>query len=257
VKPEKPGISFYRVQVRARQELPAGDGPSEEATLANNVGYVAVDRGAGPYRVLYVAGRPNWDFKFLNRAVQEDPQIQLTALIRVANREPKFNFIGRAGESSNPLFRGFTDQAPEEVERYDQPVLVRLNTKDEQELRTGFPAAPEDLYVYHAVIVDDLESSFFTPDQAALLQKFVSERGGGFVMLGGMESFQQGGYYRNPIGDMLPVYLDRTEKHPPGPLRLELSREGLLQSWARVRDQEGDEKSASGMVPFRDNPSAR
>lgn len=252
VKPEKPGISFYRVQVRARQELPAGDGPSEEATLANNVGYVAVDRGAGPYRVLYVSGRPNWDFKFLNRAVQEDPQIQLTALIRVAKREPKFNFIGRAGESSNPLFRGFTDQAPEEVERYDQPVLVRLNTKDEQELRTGFPAAPEDLYVYHAVIVDDLESSFFTPDQAALLQKFVSERGGGFVMLGGMESFQQGGYYRNPIGDMLPVYLDRTEKHPPGPLRLELSREGLLQSWARVRDQEGDEKKRlQAMVPFQ------
>ena len=31
-----------------------------------------VDRGQGPFRVLYVTGRPNWDFKFLRRAIAED-----------------------------------------------------------------------------------------------------------------------------------------------------------------------------------------
>jgi len=30
-------------------------------------------------------------------------------------------------------------------------------------------------------------------------------------MLGGMESFQQGKYQRTPIGDMLPVYLERVD----------------------------------------------
>jgi uncharacterized membrane protein len=254
IRPETPGLSFYQLHVRAKGEVDSvGAAKSEEATLANNTRVLVVDRGHGPYRILYVSGRPNWEFKFLNRALEEDPQIQLVGLIRVAKREPKFNFIGRPGETSNPLFRGFGTQSPEEVERYDQPVLVRLNTKDEVELRSGFPRTPEDLYGYYAVIVDDLEAEFFAPDQVALLQRFVSERGGGFLMLGGMECFQQGKYQRTPIGDMLPVYLDHVEEtKPPGPLHLNLTREGWLQPWARLRDNEADEKSRiQNMAPFQ------
>ncbi len=266
LKPEQPGLSFYQVRVGTRAEMAAAapaptsgagkaeTGPkSEEATTANNARVLAVDRGQGPFRVLYVSGRPNWEFKFLNRAVEADAQVQLVGLIRVAKREPKFDFRGRAGETSNPLFRGFGNQSAEEVQRYDQPVLVRLNTRDEVELRAGFPKIPEDLYGYHAVIVDDLEAEFFSPDQAQLLQKFVSERGGGFLMLGGMESFQEGKYLRTPVGDMLPVYLDRDEgpTEPPGELRLQLAREGWLQAWARLRDNESDERSRlDTMAPF-------
>ena len=255
LRPEKHGLSFYRVNVRARSESgsPGHQGKTDEATLANNRSAVVVDRGHGPYRILYVSGRPTWEFKFLNRAVQEDDQLQLVGLIRIARREPKFNFMGRPGETSNPLFRGFGSQATEDVERYDQPVVVRLNTRDEFELRGGFPTTPEDLYGYHAVIVDHLEAEFFTPDQAALLQRYVSERGGGFLMLGGMESFREGGYQRTPVGDMLPVYLDPVEQtNPPGPLRLELTREGWLQPWARLRDNEADEKARlQTMAPFQ------
>ena len=98
-----------------------------------------------------------------------------------------------------------------------------------------------------------MKPKFFTPDQAALLQRFVSERGGGFIMLGGMESFQQGKYQRTPIGDMLPVYLDLVEQsQAPASLRLDLTREGLLQTWARLRDTESAEKtrpSGNGSVP--------
>ncbi len=255
LRPQKQGVCFYRLNVRAQAELGRREAPSSssEATLANNTTVLVVDRGHGPYRILYVSGRPNWEFKFLNRAVQEDDQLQLVGLLRVAKREPKFNFLGRAGESSNPLFRGFNNQSSEEVERYDQPVLVRLNTRDEFELRAGFPRTAEDLYAYHAVIIDDLEAGFFSPDQATLLQKFVSERGGGFLMLGGMETFQQGKYQRTPIGDMLPVYLDHVdETNAPGPLRYDLTREGFLQSWARVRDNEADEKARlQNMAPFQ------
>jgi uncharacterized membrane protein len=252
LRPDKPGLCFYRIRVGTKAEMTAtaDTQKTKEATLANNAQVMVVDRRRGPYRVLYVAGRPNWEFKFLNRALQEDQEIELVGLIRAANREPKFNFLGRAGETSNPLFRGFDAQGQEEVERYDQPVLVRLNTRDEFELRSGFPSKPEDLYSYHAVILDDLEAGFFSPDQALLLQKFVSERGGGFLMLGGMESFQQGKYQRTPIGDMLPVYLDRAEAaHPPGPLRLDLTREGMLQPWARLRDNEADERSRLADMP--------
>ncbi len=259
LKPEKHGLSFYQIRAGTPGLAPAPGAPpppSEEATLANNNRVFAVDRGQGPYRVLYVSGRPNWEFKFLNRAIAEDEQVQLVALIRIAKREPKFEFRGRAGETSNPLFRGFGQQAAEDVQRYDQPVIMRLNVRDENELNSGgnrFPRLPEDLYGYHAVILDDVEAEFFTPEQAQLLNKFVAERGGGLLMLGGMESFREGNYQRTPIGETLPVYLDAGEgaaaEPPPGPVHYQLAREGWLQAWARLNPTEADERARMEAMP--------
>ena len=244
IKPSHRGITFYRVHVGAEKNESI-----VEATTANNDRVVVVDRGGGPYRILYVCGRPNWEYKFLNRAIQEDDQLQLVALIRIARREPKFTFRGRAGESSNPLFRGF-GQTDEETERYDQPVLVRQNTKDEFELKGGFPKTADDLYGYHAIILDDLESDFFTADQRLLIQKYVADRGGGFLMLGGPDSFIQGKYDRTPIGDMLPFYLSGAPTGKPlEDVEYKLTREGWLQAMARLRGTEADEKERLGEVP--------
>ena len=256
LRPERAGVSFYRLRAGLKTEMDGADGAApvatQEATQVNNQRVVAVDRGHGPHRILYVSGRPNWEFKFLNRAVQADDQLQLVALVRIALREPKFEFRGRAGETGNPLFRGFGDQSREEVARYDQPVLVRLNTRDELELRGGFPRTPEDLFGYEAVIIDDLEAGFFAPDQAALLARYVAERGGGLLMLGGVDTFQHGGYHRTPIGDLLPVYLDKVDERKATHWKYSLAREGWLQSWARVRDTEEAEKSRrEGMPPFQ------
>lgn len=251
LKPEKPGISFYELRARPQSEdgTLTNAAASTEATLANNRRTLVVDRGAGPYRILYVAGRPNWEFKFLNRALAEDPQVQLVGLIRVAKREPKFDFRSAAAGDVNKFYKGF-DKVGEETERYDQPVLTRFNTRDENELRSGFPRTAEELYGYHAVIIDDLESAFFTRDQMALLQKFASERGGGVMMLGGQESFTEGGYDRTPIGDMLPVYLNRPVEYPKETeYKFELSREGWLQPWMRLRSEEGAEKQRIGGMP--------
>jgi uncharacterized membrane protein len=251
-RPEKAGVNFYELRVGLRDELGATNrqAVTREVTLLNNTRMIPVDRGRAEHRVLYVAGRPNWDYKFLHRAIEEDPQVRLVGLLRIARREAKFDFRGRGGETSNPLFRGFGNQAREDTERYDQPVIVRLNTRDELELRNGFPGTPEDLYRYEAVILDDLEFAFFTPDQAVLLQKFVSERGGGLLMLGGMECFQQGNYDRTPIGEMLPIYLDHVpQPDSPAPVRLTLEREGWLQAWARLRETEAGENTRLQAMP--------
>ena len=40
-------------------------------------------------------------------------------------------------------------------------------TLDEVELRDGFPKSADELYRYHAIILDDLEAAFFTHDQLA------------------------------------------------------------------------------------------
>jgi uncharacterized membrane protein len=255
LRPDRSGVSFYtvRASLKGEEDLAAGPGKSEEATLANNSRIATVDRGGGPYRVLYVSGRPNWEFKFLRRALEEDDEVNLVGLVRVARREPKFTFLGRPGERTNPLFRGFGNQQDEQAEQYDQPVLIRLKTEDGEELRDGFPRSTAELYRYHAVILDDLESGFFSQDQLSLLQQFVSRRGGGFLMLGGNESFVEGKYQRTPVGEMLPVYLDRPANDEAADSHsLVLTREGWLQPWIRLRTNEEDERQRlAGMPEFR------
>lgn len=241
----KPGVSFQRLELKGE----AGT----EATLANNTRLLAADRGAGPYRVLYVAGRPNWEYKFLRRAIAGDDDIQMPALVRIAKREPKFEWRGRAGESVNPLFRGFGAKDSEEAQRYDQPVLIRLGTRDARELSDGFPKAPEDLFAeFRAIILDDIEASFFTQEQMNLIERFVSERGGALLMLGGQESYRGGSYQHTPVGRMLPVYLDQAGSVPAvADARFNLTREGWLEPWMRLRaDRADDEKRLSTMAGF-------
>jgi len=255
VRPEKTGVLFYSLNAAEmlKDESLAESAASSEATAANNHRTIVVERGKGPYRILYVAGRPNWEYKFLMRAVSEDPQVQLVGLLRVARREPKYDWRGRFGETTNPLYRGFDGVDDEQTEQYDQPVLVRLNARDDVELRDGFPRTRQELFGYHAVILDDVEAEFFTSEQMDLLRSFVSERGGGFLMLGGKESFQKGNFERTAIGRLLPVHLDRLPQEPPADRgRLNLTRQGWLQPWARLRDNEqAEEQRLSNMPDFR------
>lgn len=250
----RPGLSFYRVVV-AEAALAAqlgGDAwrpRAQEAVLQNNERLISVDRGQGPYRVLYLAGRPNWEYKFLRRALAGDPEIQLPSLIRIAKREPKFEWRGRTGETSNPLFRGFGQQG--EAQRYDQPVLTRLGTRDAAELRDGFPKSAEELMgEYRAIVIDDLEAEFFTQEQLQLIERFVSDRGGALLMLGGQECYQAGGYEHTPVGRMLPVHLDRLSREPPvADGRFNLSREGWLEPWTRLRPARAAEEQRLAQMP--------
>jgi len=255
LRPDRTGVLFYHLDVT--EEMPQNQ-PSDqqqvqtEATMANNRHTFVVDRGREPHRILYVSGRPNWEFKFLRRAVSEDEQVQLVGLLRVARREPKYDWRGRRGEQTNPLYRGFDNKDQEQAEQYDQPVLVRMyppGPEDPTELRDGFPKTAEDLFRYHAVILDDVEAGFFTHDQMDLLRRFVAERGGGFLMLGGKESFREGDFQRTPIGRMLPVHLDPIETQAIARVHLNLTREGLLQPWARLRDTEQDEQKRLSEMP--------
>ena len=246
-RPEASGISFYRFQVGlAEVDLAATDVEAEdnfEGTIVNNQRIVVVDRGGGPYRILYVAGRPNWEYKFLKRALEEDDQVQLVGLIRIAKRAPRFEFKGRRDEVENPLYRGF-DKKDELTEQYDQPVMTRLNVRNEKELVGGFPKKAEDLFEYAAIIIDDLEAGFFTMDQMSLMQEYVSERGGGLLVLGGVDSLVDGEYEGTPVGAMLPVYLDRDnpEDEQLSEVRAALTREGMLEPWMRLRSTESQEQ---------------
>jgi uncharacterized membrane protein len=256
-RPEKKGVSFYQVRTfkasgGSSGESADGDNASHvEQTKENNSRLVVIDQGGGPYRVLYVSGRPDWEFKFLRRAVDADDQIELVGLLRIAKRQPKFDFRNPRAQSTSPLFDGFDHPDAETAERPDEPVFLRLGIKpDGVELRDGFPKTADDLYRYHAIVIDDLEAGFFTPDQQALVRKFVSQRGGGLLMLGGPDSFASGKYDRTPIGELLPVYLNRPDTGPPeGDYRWALTQEGKLEPWVRLRKTESEENQRLEAMP--------
>lgn len=261
-RPERTGTTF--VTLRAALESDDTDSleleSRTEATTRNNSQQLAVTRTPGPYRVLYVAGRPNWEFKFLRRAIEGDVEIKLDALIRIAKEEPKFSFRDTAIQESNPLVAGFSDDE-ETAERYDEAMLLVIGGRDE-ELEPGFPSAAEDLYLYDAIILDDIEAAFFTAPQQLLLRDFVADRGGALMMLGGVDTFTRGGWENTPVGQMLPVYLDGPSSdgaagglRGPGEFfeeddaKFELTRTGKLQPWLRLREDNAADSARSQLVP--------
>lgn len=223
---------------------------SDEATLVNNRRIVAVNRASGPYRVLYVAGRPNWEFKFIRRALQEDAEVQLVGLLRIANKEAKFSFRDRGVNQTNPLFAGLGSDAEDAAAQYDEPVILRLGVKESEELSDGFPESAEELFAYHGVILDDIDPEFFSPDQMSLLRQFVATRGGGVLMLGGQEMFADKKFGDSPLGELSPVYTaSGTTRGRSGAFRLALTREGMLQPWIRLRDNESAERERLKTMP--------
>ena len=113
-----------------------------------------------------------------------------------------------------------------------------------------FPESAEELFAYHGVILDDIDSEFFTQDQMLLLRQFVSTRGGGLLMLGGQEMFADKSFGNTPLGELSPVYMARgTTRGRTGSFRLSFTREGMLQPWIRLRDNETAERERMASMP--------
>ena len=180
-RPEKRGVNFFQIRAFAEGEeaFNVEAQTSREATIVNNDRLVVLDRGRGPFRILYVSGRPNWEFKFLQRSLAEDEELDLVGLLRIAKREAKFTFRGRQGQESNSLFRGFESQDEDTTEQHDEPVFVRFGLKDAEELKGGFPKDAETLFQYDAIVLDDLEAMFFSEDQKSLIKSSLACAGVG------------------------------------------------------------------------------
>ena len=155
-------------------------GQPDERVLENNELHAVVQVRDRTEKILYFEGEPRWEVRFMQRAVEDDENLQVVLLQRTA--ENKF---------------------------------FRRNLDDPLELVEGFPTTREDLYRYRALIVGSVEASFFTHDQLGMIADFVSERGGTLLMLGGRRAFAEGGYQGTPLEDVLPVVLDEPTAATP------------------------------------------
>lgn len=146
-----------------------------EMVTQNNVRYALIVVEDQREKILYFEGEPRWEVKFLRRAVAGDENLQLAVLQRTA--ENKF---------------------------------MRMEVEDAEDLVGGFPRTREELFGYRAIILGGIEANYFTPDQLRMISDFVSERGGGLLMLGSQRSYAEGGYAGTPVADVLPVVLNES-----------------------------------------------
>jgi uncharacterized membrane protein len=123
-------------------------------------------------RVLYVEGEPRWEYKFIRRALDDDPAVAVVSMLRTTQ-----NKVYRQG-IANP-----------------------------NELADGFPTRAEELFGYQGVVLGSVEAAFFSTAQRQLLKDFVDRRGGGLLLLGGRASLADGGYGIPPFSELLPVQL--------------------------------------------------
>lgn len=97
-------------------------------------------------------------------------------------------------------------------EKGDAGTLARTLRGAGAEVTTLPPAgAPADLIslqAYDLVILDNVSAADIPQGFAALLVSYVSDLGGGLVMVGGPDSFAPGGWRGTNIEPMLPVHLD-------------------------------------------------
>ena len=153
---------------------------SGEITEQNNSYSFLVDNTEKPpLDVLYIEGHPRNEYKFIRRAVQGDDSIRLATYLQTG------------------------------PEKY-----YRQGIESPTELAEGFPASKEDLYAYEAIVLGDIEESFFNDDQLQMIDEFVAERGGGFLMSGMVDEE----FIDTPIADILPVTIVE-ENFLPGHLR--------------------------------------
>ena len=171
--PKSKGIKNYRFSLKPFED--------EEIQQNNERTTIVEVRDFKP-RILYVEGRPRWEYKFIRKAILQDPHLRLETLLRTALNK-----------------------------------FYRQGIEEETTLAAGFPTEKEELFKYQGIVFGSVESSFFTYPQMEMVKDFVARRGGGFLMLGGGTSFAAGKFQNTPIEEILPVWTQpqREGQGPP------------------------------------------
>lgn len=145
----------------------------DEANLRNNSRGRALEVADRTYRILYIEGEPRWEYKFLRRALEDDPGLDLVTLLRV---------------SPNKFYRQGIENA--------------------DELAEGFPTARAELFKFDALMIGSIEAPHFSKEQQELIRDFVSIRGGSLMMIAGPNGLGDGGWGNSAVSEVLPARLD-------------------------------------------------
>jgi len=103
---------------------------------------------------------------------------------------------------------------------------IRLDVRSPE----GLPESLQELAGYDGIILSDIPAHCIGEERMTAMRDYVEKLGGGFVMIGGMNSFGVGGYYRTPIEEVLPLKLKAPdqEEFQSSALALVIDRSGSM-----------------------------
>ena len=165
-------------------ELPVLDG---ELTGANNQKTVAVKVVKAKLNVFYLEGRPRWEYTYLKRALQRDPDIEPTCAILLKHTSKRLPPAGS--------------------------VLSRLDGYYPQVTPTSetprFPETQTQLSKYDVLILGDLGEEHLTATQQRAIVDFVEVQGKPVIFLPSRRMLGPNGLRNTELAQLLPIDIPR------------------------------------------------
>lgn len=178
-----------------------------------------VDLKAGTNDVVFrsvnrQAGQVTYLFELLQIAEDTFKENNRYAVTIDVPGRPRVLYVEGTPEHSGPLARALTAQ------QFDVDVRPPA----------GFPGSLKEIEGYDFVILSDTPREAISMDAQELVQRYVSELGGGFLFAGGDAGYGLGGWNHTTIERILPVRMDseRKKEMPSVAMSLVIDRSGSM-----------------------------
>jgi len=147
-----------------------------EVSKDNNTKKIRIFVKPGKIRVMYICGQPGYEYAFIRNVLKSDPNIELVSFVILRNPE---NIAFVPDEQLSLIPFPVHEIFQSELNNFDLLIFENFT------------------YRRFGIGMNYLENIY----------NFVNERGNGFIMIGGENSFTAGGYKGTPIEELLPVEL--------------------------------------------------
>jgi len=201
------GEQIVDLQLRPQQEgtynfsITVSTAP-EELTDQNNTYPFFVKVVKKKLKVLYIDGRPRWEYAFIKRVLQSDPNIEPTCMVAKG------------------------------AHKRTTPQADNLNIPN-------FPATRNELFAYDVLILGDISPGFFRSEQLSIISDFVENKGASVIFLGGNNSLGRGGFGESVLRGLLPIEIDSGgARQIEGAFNPVLTEDGLRHPVTRFSDNQ-------------------
>jgi len=192
------------------------DALPNETNVVNNSRLRPMEVPEQRRHILYIEGEPRWEYKFIRRAIDENPAVRVASLLKTTPNK-----------------------------------FYRQGVETPDELTGGFPTDELELFRYDALMIGSFEAAALTPAQHDMIRDFVSRRGGSLLMLGGRRGITDGGWGPTSVAELLPVRLPELDgpSFVREPAKAMLAPAGLTSAITRLEPSEEANRAAWEGLP--------
>ena len=198
--PDKEGNFQYKVVLPTLED---------ELTSANNEKTFSLKVIKAKLNVFYYEGRPRWEYAFLKRTLERDPDINATFAVRSikTNTETVLN-----------QNRGYYPQEPG----------IESNQ---------FPTTPEELNKFDILILGDITFGHLQSTQQQAIKDFVEKHGKAVIFLPSHNAFGENGFNKTRFASILPIQIpERGCSEQKREFAVELTQAGLFHPMLQIDD---------------------